>query len=333
MLLVGKPHISKHLRQLATGLGAKVRLGRPVPGAALDELLATSPSLAGTLRGAARGAATEAPVLILGEPGSGRSTLARALHGASRRAAGPLVEVDVALGPPDLFESELFGHRAGAFTGATGDRAGRVQRAAGGTLVLDHVEEMPLATQAKLLRLLAEGRFAPVGGDDLAADARFMAIAVADLERRVETGAFRQDLYYRLEVLTVHLPPLRQRRADLEPLIEAMLADLGQRFERSGLELSPAAREWMAHYPWPGNLRELRNLLERAVLSQPGPRLDPPPPRGGSGRPRSLEEVERREIERALAWARGHQGKAARLLGISRKTLWQKMKRLGIHRP
>ena len=296
-------------------------------GSALDALVATSPSLAGVLRGAARGAATEVPILILGEPGTGRSTLARALHAASRRAAGPLVEVDVAVGPPALFESELFGHRAGAFTGATSDRPGRVARAAGGTLVLDHVEEMPLATQAKLLRLVAEGRYAPVGGDDLAADVRFMAIAAADLEQRVESGAFRQDLFYRLEVLTVRLPPLRRRRADLESLIDALLDDLGQRFERPGLELTAAAREWMAHHPWPGNLRELRNLLERAVLSQADTRLDPPPPRGGAGRPQTLEQVERREIERALAWARGHQGRAARLLGISRKTLWQKRRR------
>ena len=299
-------------------------------GSALDDLLTTSPSLAGVLRDAARGAATEAPILILGDPGSGRSTLARALHSASPRAGGPLVEVDVAVGPPSLFESELFGHRVGAFTGASTDRVGRVERASGGTLVLDHVEEMPLSAQAKLLRLVAESRYAPVGGDDLAADVRFMAIAAADLERRVESGAFREDLFYRLEVLTVHLPPLRRRRADLDALIDAQLADLGQRFERPGLELTPAARRWMARYPWPGNLRELRNLLERAVLSHRTTRLDPPPPRGGAGRPRSLAEVERREIERALAWARGHQGRAADLLGISRKTLWQKRRRYGL---
>ena len=302
----------------------------PALGAALDELLGTSPSLAATLRDAARGAATEAPILILGEPGTGRSTLARALHLASPRAAGPLVEVDVAVGPPALFESELFGHRAGAFTGAATDRVGRVERAAGGTLVLDHVEEMPLAAQAKLLRLVAESRYAPVGGDDRPADVRFMAIAAADLERRVSGGAFREDLFYRLEVLTVRLPPLRRRRGDLEGLIDSLLGDLGERFERADLELTPDARRWMAHYPWPGNLRELRNLLERAVLSQTGGRLDPAPPRGGAGRPRPLAEVERREIERALAWARGHQGQAAQLLGISRKTLWEKRRRYGL---
>ena len=233
----------------------------------------------------------------------------------------------MAVGPPTLFESELFGHRAGAFTGATADRVGRVERAAGGTLVLDHVEEMPLAAQAKLLRLVAEGRYAPVGGDELAADVRFMAIAAADLEQRVESGAFREDLFYRLEVLTVRLPPLRRRRADLDALIDTLLDDLGQRFRRPGLELAPAARRWMARYPWPGNLRELRNLLERAVLSQGTAVLDPSPPGGDAGRPRTLAEVERREIERALAWARGHQGRAAELLGISRKTLWQKRRR------
>jgi two-component system C4-dicarboxylate transport response regulator DctD len=299
-------------------------------GSALDELLATSPSLVAELRVAARGAATEAPILILGEPGSGRSTLARALHSVSSRAAGPLVEVDVALGPPALFESELFGHRAGAFTGATADRAGRVERAAGGTLLLDHVEEMPLAAQAKLLRLVAEGRYAPVGGDDRPAHVRFMAIAAADLEGRVARGAFREDLFYRLEVLTVRLPPLRRRHGDLDTLIDALLADLGERFHRPGLELMPAARQWMTHYSWPGNVRELRNLLERAVLSQASARLDPPPPRGGAGRPRPLAEVERREIERALAWTRGHQGRAAELLGISRKALWQKRRRYGL---
>ncbi len=234
------------------------------------------------------------------------------------------------MGPTALFESELFGHRAGAFTGAAVDRAGRVERAAGGTLVLDHVEEMPLAAQAKLLRLLAEGLYAPLGGDERSADARFVAVAADDLQQRVRRGAFREDLFYRLEVLTFHLPPLRERRDELDGLIDALLADLGDRFGRRGLELAPRARRWMARYPWPGNLRELRNLLERAVLMHEAGALDPPPPQGGAGRPRPLAEVERREIERALAWARGHQGRAAELLGISRKALWQKRRRFGL---
>ena len=157
-----------------------------------------------------------------------------------------------------------------------------------------------------------------------------MAIAAADLERRVESGAFREDLFYRLEVLTLHLPPLRRRRGDLDGLIEALLTDLGQRFARPDLELDPAARDWMARYSWPGNLRELRNLLERTVLREGVSKLNPRPPRGGIGRPRSLADVERREIERALAWARGHQGRAAEVLGISRKTLWQKRRRYGL---
>jgi DNA-binding NtrC family response regulator len=298
---------------------------------ALARFLAASPALAERRAEYERGAASDAPLLILGEPGTGRSSLARALHAASPRAAAPLVEVDPGSMSPALFESELFGHRPGAFTGAVAAHAGRVERAAGGSLLFDHVEELPLAAQPKLLRLLAERRYAPLGGAETAADVRFLAIGSEDLPQRVRRGAFRDDLYYRLEVLAFHLPPLRDRRRDLPSLAAAILADLGERFGRGELTLAPRAAEWMAAYAWPGNARELRNLLERALLLADGGVVDPPPP---SAAPRaatpSLAEAESAAIRAALAATRGHQGRAAQLLGISRKSLWERRRRFGI---
>ncbi len=296
-----------------------------------DALFRASPALAAHLPAAERAAASDSPILILGEPGSGRSTVARAFHQASTRRTGPLVEVDPGTIPSTLFESEVFGHRAGAFTGAETTVAGRVERAAGGTLVLDHVEEIPLAAQAKLLRLLAERRYAPLGGRERTADVRFIAIAGQDLAERVRRGTFRQDLFYRLEVLAFRLPALRERPEDLPGIIDYLLADLAERFARPVPGLSERAKGWMADYSWPGNLRQVRNLLERAlIVADPG-ELDPEPPDdAGEPRPRPLIEVERLEILRALAYTRGHQGRAAELLGISRKALWQKRKRLGI---
>src|SRR6185436_9009437 len=283
------------------------------------------------LRGAERAAATDAPVLLLGEPGTGRSTLARAFHQASPRAAGPLVEVDVGAVPSTLFESELFGYRAGAFTGAERAAEGRLGRAEGGTLVLDHVEELPLTTQPKLLRLIAERRYAPLGDAERSADVRFVAIAAEDLPVRVARETFRPDLFYRLEVLAFRLPPLRERRRDLPAILDHLLADLAERFDRPGLELAPRARAWMLEHSWPGNLRQLRNMLERGlILAEDGP-VDPPAPEGSTeGRPRPLLEVEKELIRKALAYTRGHQGRAADLLGISRKALWEKRRRYGI---
>lgn len=301
------------------------------PPLAWRQLLSGSPSLAASLAGAERAAATDAPILVLGEPGTGRSTVCRALHALSRRAAGPLVEVDPGSIPSTLFESEFFGYRAGAFTGAEAGSEGRVARAQGGTLVLDHVEELPAAAQPKLLRLLAERRYAPLGGAELEADVRFLAIGADDLAHRVERGAFRPDLYFRLEVITFRLPPLRERRGDLPALIDAAFADLCLRLDRPGLELSAAARAWMPELAWPGNLRQIRNVLERGIILAPGGEVDPPRPTdGGEDRPRTLLELERAEILKALAYTRGHQGRAAQLLGISRKALWEKRRRYGI---
>jgi len=271
-----------------------------VTGSALAALAASSPSLAARRAALERAAASDAPILILGEAGTGRSALARALHGASRRAARPLVEVDPGALPPSLIESELFGHRAGAFTGAERAHAGRVGRAEGGTLLLDHVEELPLAAQPKLLRLLSERRYAPLGGAEVAADVRFVAIGVEDLRGRVERGAFRDDLFWRLEVLTFVLAPLRRRPEDVLPAADAMLADLAERFARPGLSLSgqspPAAQHARAcparrrrrrarpdAAPRRGGQRAAQPRGARARGDPRGARLDPRPP-GAGGR-------------------------------------------------
>lgn len=296
----------------------------------LDDLLAASPSLAAALPGIRRAAHSMAPMLLLGEAGTGRSALARAVHAAGERSSAPLVDVDLGLLPTSLVEGELFGHSAGAFTGAVAGSLGRVARAEGGTLVLDRVEALPLESQPKLLRLLAESRYAPLGDHDRDADVRFVAIGPVDLPRRVERGLFRADLFYRLEVLAFRVPALRARLGDLPTLASSLLADLAERLGRPCPRLGPGALAWMGEHPWPGNLRELRNVLERALITDPGELLEPPPPKGMGQKPRTLREVEAEQIRVALAHTRGHQGRAAELLGISRKALWQKRKRLDI---
>ncbi len=279
---------------------------------------------------ALQAATTDSPLLVLGEAGSGRSTLAREVHAASARADRPLVEVDCAAIPATLFESELFGHRIGAFSGATANRRGRVAWAEGGSLVLDQIEALPLTAQAKLLRLVAERRYSPLGGREEAADVRFIAIGPEDLGERVSSGRFRADLFYRLEVLTLRVPPLRARRQEVPALAARLLADLAERQGRSAPAIAPEALRWMSTYAWPGNLRQLKNLLERQLILDPLGPLAPPPPTAAAERPRSLAEVEAEAIRRALAYTRGRQGEAAALLGISRKSLWERRRRFGI---
>lgn len=298
--------------------------------ATLGQLLEASPSLRQLLIGIDRAAASSRPLLVVGEAGTGRSALARACHLASPRHRAPLVEVDTPSIPPSLFESELFGHEPGAFTGASRPHRGRVERAEGGTLVLDRIEMLPDDCQPKLLRLLAEARYTPLGGSERQADVRFIAIGADDLAARAANGRFRADLYFRLEVLAFSLPPLRERSGDLETLASALLADLGRQLDRPPPRLSHRALGWMRDHPWPGNLRQLRNLLERAMLASDAGEIDPPTPQERAPEPESLLAVERQHILRVLAHTRGHQGEAARILGISRKALWQKRKRHGL---
>ena len=296
----------------------------------IEALASGSAAIEKALRGLERAAGSDVPVLIVGEAGTGRSTLARALHLASQRTHGPFVEVDPAVVPSTLFESELFGYAAGAFTGADRAMKGKVARAEAGTLVLDHVEEIPMATQPKLLRLLAESRFAPLGAPEVEVDVRFLAIGAPDLSERIRRELFRADLFYRLEVLSFLIPPLRERQTEVPSLVAHLLRDLGSRFGRSDLAVTEAAADWMAEYDWPGNLRELRNVLERELVVSDDDVLDPPPPVHGGQKPETLRELEKEHIRRTLAYTRGHQGEAARLLGISRKSLWEKRRRFDL---
>jgi DNA-binding NtrC family response regulator len=283
------------------------------------------------LPGFERAAASEAPILILGEAGTGRSALARRIHASSPRRGGPCVEIDLAAVPSTLLESELFGHRAGAFTGAAADAPGRVAAASGGTLVLDRIEGMSLSAQAKLLRLLAERRYSPLGGAEVTADLRFVAIGDEDLEGRVEAGHFRRDLFHRLEVLVFRLPPLRERLEELPAIADELLADLNSRLDRPPARLDPRAAAALARHPWPGNLRELRNVLERSILLGPDADLSLLVPAAAGAPPvRSLRAVEADAIRAALAHTRGRQAAAAALLGISRKSLWERRRRYQI---
>ncbi len=284
-------------------------------------------------------------VLVTGESGTGKEVVARALHRASPRAARPFVAVNCAAIPETLLESELFGHVRGAFTGAVADKAGLFEQADGSTLLLDEIGELPPPLQAKLLRVLQDHEIRRVGDTRTRrVDVRLVAATARDLPAEVRAGRFREDLFYRLNVVTVHLPPLRERVADIAPLARQFLADLGKRFGRP-LTLSDAALAWLTAQPWPGNVRELQNAVERAavlsdreVLMPADLRGDPlpsPVSRGqtgeGSGTLReATEAAERDAIRAALAVAGGNRRDAARRLGVSVRTLFYKMARLGL---
>ncbi len=294
---------------------------------------------------ARRGAASEAPVLLLGETGTGKELLAHAIHTASPRAHKPFVSLNMAAIPETLLEAEFFGTAPGAFTGASRKgRPGKLQIAQGGTLFLDEIGDMPLHLQCKLLRVLQEKEFESVGSNEmLFSDVRLIAATSCDLESAVQRGSFRADLYYRLNVLPIRLPPLRERLDDLPVLCEAIFGQLG-----SAHRLSPDALSRLACHDWPGNVRELRNLLERATLLNDGPLLDegmltsamglPPSPAQtesptstvtGESYRQAMRRFERELLENALANA-GNALEAGRRLGLSRSTLYRRLASLGI---
>jgi two-component system nitrogen regulation response regulator NtrX len=289
-------------------------------------------------------AGTNGRVLIYGESGVGKELVARALHAMSARASQPFVEVNCAAIPEELIESELFGHRKGSFTGAHEDKTGKFAKADGGTLFLDEVGDMSLKTQAKVLRVLDEQRFEPVGASEsVQVDVRVIAATNKNLQEEIERGNFREDLFYRLNVIPFHVPPLRERLEDIPLLAEHFLREFATAYGRKPKELTPEAVRLLQSYHWPGNVRELRNLMERIVIMNPQPRIEArhiPLPPGRSGALRiaehygSLQEVraavEREYILRKLEETGGNVSRAAELLGLERSNLYRKMKALGI---
>jgi two-component system response regulator FlrC len=282
-------------------------------------------------------AATPTTVLLLGESGAGKELVARHIHDRSGRP-GPWVAVNCAALPADLLESELFGHERGAFTGASERHAGRFEQAHRGTLLLDEISELPLGLQAKLLRVLQEREVDRVGGlRPVPVDARVVATTNRDLREMVRRGQFRSDLWYRLDVFPIVVPPLRERPEDLEPLAASLLAEAARRLDRAAPALDPAALEVLRRHPFPGNVRELRNLIERGVLRCRGPLLEarhllldahrpPAPAAGPADLPLELAALERIAIAEALRRVSGNRTHAARLLGIGLRTLRNKLR-------
>ena len=311
-----------------------------------DRIIGESPELLATLRAAAITAATDVTTLIQGESGSGKELLAHAIHQQSRRHNAAFVTINCAALPENLAESELFGHRKGAFTGATHDQAGRVPAANGGTLFLDEVGELSLNIQAKLLRFLESGECQPVGqARTECLDVRVIAASNSDLLAAVQAGTFREDLYYRLNVVPLHLPPLRERGKDIELLVSRLTSLLAIQHSLDAPRYNMAALEAIQAYSWPGNVRELRNVCERMLILFSGKTIHPEnlpaeirhleaqPVSSKFTLPESgiqLDQLEVSMIQQALDKTRGNQSKAARLLGLSRGTLIYRMKKYAL---
>jgi DNA-binding NtrC family response regulator len=326
--------LKEELRQVRAQLAAR---------RADDHLIGRSPPIARLREQVEAVAASDASVLLTGESGTGKELVARMLHDRSTRRDRPFIAVNCAAVPPTLIEAELFGYERGAFTGALRKREGRFAAANNGTLFLDEIGEMPLEAQAKLLRVLQDGIFEPIGTNtSVQVDVRLISASNRDLRSAIERGTFRQDLYYRVRVLELLLPPLRERPTDLPLLVEHFLRE----FTPSGgtpAVLSPAAWAAIGRYPFPGNVRELKHAIQHATILARGGEVQmqhlPRDLQGDAGdepaghvRPLSmvLEEYEREHILRTLKLVSGERKRAAELLGISRKSLWKKMGRYGL---
>jgi len=309
----------------------------------LDQIVGRSPSITRLLKTIGQVAASDATVLVTGESGTGKEVVARAIHHHSERE-GPFLAVNCSAIVENLLESELFGHERGAFTGADRRKPGKFELAADGTLFLDEVGELPLDLQAKLLRVLQEGTFERVGGTEtLRTRARIVAATNRNLPARVREGAFREDLFYRLNVVNIELPPLRERKEDLPLLIEHLLQRINHRLHTRIQSLSEGAWKRLVEYDWPGNVRELENVLTRAAVLCRNHTITPDllglPQGPSSSEPAaiaddttalpSLEELEREHVWKVLKHTRWHKGKACRILGISRPALERRIRKYG----
>jgi DNA-binding NtrC family response regulator len=301
------------------------------------EIIGSAPALRQVLEVAGQAAPSAATVLILGESGTGKELLARFVHARSQRASGPFVAVNCAAIPESILEAELFGHEKGAFTGAVQRREGRFAQARGGTLFLDEIGELSQSVQVKLLRVLQEGEYEPLGGRTQRADVRIVAATNRDLSQEVRAGRFREDLYYRLNVIAITSPPLRSRPGDVPLLVEHFLRVFGQRNGKGPFTVSPAAMEKLSRYTWPGNVRELENTIERAVVLSRGTTLDLadfPKHIVDTEHPRQelvvpigmpLEEIERMVIRETLRVTGGDKRLTGQLLGIATRTIYRRL--------
>jgi DNA-binding NtrC family response regulator len=300
------------------------------------ELVARSESMREALRLAGRVAGTDANVLVTGESGAGKDALAVFIHSMSRRAMGPFVKIDCASLPAELLEAELFGYERGAFTGATAAKPGRLEAAHKGTLVLDEIAHLSWDAQAKMLRVIERREFERLGGRrTVRVDARLLALTNVDLDDAVRRRAFREDLFYRLNVVRINVPPLRKRREDVGLLAEKFLEAYAAKHGRGERRFAPDALAVLHHYEFPGNVRELANITERAVIVAEGATVgvgDLPQPvrravRAGHTRRPTLAELEAEYVREVLEATRGNKSQAARVLGISRKNLYEKLAR------